>query len=116
MVELWTPKGVTYVGETQLRVGHSEVSIKIYEFQFHDPVTDRSQLVQIPDDGYMSIAHVEDMAAQALENFIKECRGFDKKKKPTPEQKKEIGKAIEEFRKYRAKRDESTSNRIYWSM
>ena len=53
---------------------------------------------------------------QALENFIKECRGFDIKKKPTPEQKKEIGKAVEEFRKYRAKRDESTSNRLYWSM
>ena len=115
MVELWTPKGVTYIGETQLG-GHSEVSIKAYEFQFHDPVTGRRQLARIPDDGVMSIAHVEDMAAQALENFIKECRGLDKKKKPTPEQKKEIGKAIEEFRKYRAKRDESSSNRIYWSM
>ena len=49
-------------------------------------------------------------------NSMKQHKGFDKKKKPTPEQKKEIGKAIEEFRKYRAKRDESTSNRIYWSM
>ena len=115
MVELWTPKGVTYIGETQLG-GHSEVSIKIYEFQFHDPVTGRRQLVKIPDDGEMSMAHIEDMAAQALEGFIKECRGLDIKKKPTPEQKKEIGKAVEEFRKYRANRDESTSNRIYWSM
>tara|TARA_Y100001951_G_C11244029_1_gene242267 strand:+ start:369 stop:713 length:345 start_codon:yes stop_codon:yes gene_type:complete len=114
MVELWTPKGSTYVGETQ--PSYSGVSITIHEFQFHDPVTDRRQLVKIPADSDVSIAHVEDMAAQALENFIKECRGFDIKKKPTPEQKKEIGKAVEEFRKYRAKRDESTSNRLYWSM
>ena len=109
-MELWTPQGSTYIGET---LG---VSYKTYDFEFHDPSTGKRCPLIIIDDGEMSMAHIEDMAAQALEGFIKECRGLDIKKKPTPEQKKEIGKAVEEFRKYRAKRDESTSNRIYWSM
>ncbi len=115
MVELWTPKGSTYVGEKLLLNPGVSIEYKVYEFQFHDPVTDKSQLVKIPADDSISISHVEDMAAQALENFIKKCKDLDIKKKPTPEQKKEIGKAVEEFRKYRAKRNESTSNRIYWS-
>tara|TARA_R100001086_G_C11795631_1_gene247474 strand:+ start:203 stop:550 length:348 start_codon:yes stop_codon:yes gene_type:complete len=115
MVELWTPWSTkTIIGDTQEVVFHDGVSIVIHTFQFHDPVTDRSQMVKIPADSDVSIAHVEDMAAQALENFIKECRGLGNKKKPTEDQRKEIGKQIEEFRKYRAKRDESTNNKLYY--
>ena len=115
MVELWTPQGSTYIGEELAGYnGESGVSIVVHTFQFHDPVTDRRQMVKIPADPGVSRDHVEDMAAQALENFLLECKGLDDKKKPTEDQRKEIGRQIEAFRKYNSKRKESTNNRIYY--
>ena len=62
MVELWTPQGSTYIGEELAGYnGESGVSIVIHTFQFHDPVTDRSQVVKIPADPEVSRDHVEDM-------------------------------------------------------
>ena len=37
-----------------------------------------------------------------------------KEKKPTAEERKEIGKQLKEFKEYAAKRRESTNNRIYY--
>jgi hypothetical protein len=70
--------------------------------------------VKIPADPTISQAHIEDMAAQALETFLIECRVTDGKKKPTATQKREIGKQLKEFREYALKRRESTNNRIYY--
>jgi hypothetical protein len=115
MVNLWTPQGSTYIGEELVGYnGETSASIVIHTFQFHDPVTDRSVMVKIPADPGVSRDHVEDMAAQSLESFLLECKGFDDKKKPTPEQRKEIGRQIEEFRVYNSKRKESTNNKIYY--
>ena len=114
MVELWTPQGSTYVGEELVgHNGESGVSIVLHKFEFHDPVTGRSQPVVVPADPEVSRDHVEDMAAQALENFLLECKGVSKKKQKK-EQRKEIGKQIEEFRIYNAKRKDSTNNKIYY--
>ena len=90
------------------------MSIVVHTFQFHDPVTGRSQVVKIPADPDISQAHIEDMAAQALETLLIECRVKKSKKKPTIAQKKEIGRQLEEFRQYALKRRESTNNRIYY--
>jgi len=114
-VELWTPQGSTYVGgEDTGYNGETGVSIVVHTFQFHDPVTGRSQVVKIPADPDISQAHIEDMAAQALETFLIECRVTDGKKKPTAAQKRDIGKQLKEFREYAEKRRESTNNRIYY--
>ena len=115
MVNLWTPQGSTYIGEELVGYdGETSASIVIHTFQFHDPVTGRSQMVKIPADPEVSRDHVEDMAAQGLENFLLECKGFDDKKKPTPDQKKEIGRIIKDFRVSNAKRKESTNNKLYY--
>ncbi len=114
-VELWTPQGSTYVGGDEAGYnGETGVSIVVHTFQFHDPVTGRSQVVKIPADPTISQAHIEDMAAQALETFLIECRVTDGKKKPTAAQKRDIGKQLKEFREYALKRRESTNNRIYY--
>ena len=114
MVELWTPQGSTYIGEELVGYdGETSASIVIHTFQFHDPVTGRSQMVKVPADPEVSRDHVEDMAAQALENFLLECKGLDKKK-PTEDQRKEIGRQIEDFRLSNAKRKESTNNKLYY--
>ena len=114
-IELWTPHGSTYVGGDEAGYnGETGVSIVVHTFQFHDPVTGRSQVVKIPADPDISQANIEDMAAQALETFLIECRVKASKKKPTVAQRKEIGKQLEEFRQYALKRRESTNNRIYY--
>ena len=115
MVELWTPQGSTYIGEELAGYnGESGVSIVVHTFQFHDPVTDRRQMVKIPADPEVSMAHVEDMAAQALENFLLECKGFNDKKKPTEDKRKDIGRQVEDFRVSKFRRKESTNNKLYF--
>ena len=114
-VELWTPQGSTYVGgEDTGYNGETGVSIVVHTFQFKDPVTGRAQVVKIPADPDISPSHIEDMAAQALETFLLECRGLNSKKKPTVKERKEIGKQLKEFKEYAEKRRESTNNRIYY--
>ena len=115
MIGLWTPQGSTFVGEDETGFnGESGASIVVYTFEFRDPVTKRSQVVKIPADPTISKAHVEDMAAQALESFLEECRTTDTKKIPTEDEKKDIGKQLELFRQYVQKRRESTNNRVYY--
>ena len=114
-VELWTPQGSSLVssniGGNNAETGES---ITLYTFSFSDPVTGRSTTAIVHADPSMSVAHIEDMAAQALETFLIECRVTDGKKKPTAAQRKDIGKQLKEFREYAAKRRESTNNRIHY--
>ena len=114
-VKLWTPQGSTYVGGNT--AGYNEetgVSIVVHTFQFNDPETGRGQIVKIPADPSISKAHIEDMAAQSFENWLLEIKVKGKVRKPTTEQRKEVGKAIREFREYASKRRESTNNKIYY--
>lgn len=113
--DLWTPQGSEL--SSMRTAGHNAEtgeSITLYTFSFSDPVTGRSTTAIVPADPSMSAAHIEDMAAQALETFLIECRVNNSKKKPTEAQKKEIGKQLNEFREYALKRRESTNNRIYY--
>ena len=76
-------------------------------------------------DGYLEICHVpahpdaapaeiEDMAAEAFESFLTDARRLGPLQRHTPEQRKEIGAAIREFREYAAKRRQSATNKIYF--
>ena len=115
MVELWTPQGSTYVGGDNTGYNtETGVSIVVHTFHFKDPETGRAQVVKIPADPDISQAHIEDMAAQALETFLIECRVKDKKKKPTAAEKREKGKQLKHLKEYALKRRDSTNNRIYY--
>ena len=113
--ELWTPQGSSLVssdiGGNNAETGES---ITIHTFHFYDKESGRKSVIKIPVDSSISQAHIEDMAAQALETFLLECRGLNSKKKPTVKERKEIGKQLREFKEYAEKRRESTNNRIYY--
>ena len=114
-IELWTPQGSaltsSIIGGNNAETGES---ITIHTFHFHDKETGRRSVVKIPADSTMSQAHIEDMAAQSFESWLLEVKLKGKVNKPTTEQRKEVGKAIREFREYAAKRRESTNNKVYY--
>ena len=118
MYDLWTPTGTAYQGAAP--VGYNkETGGAIFAHTITLQATDKfgkehKMRVQVLADKDTSQAHIEDMAAQALETFLIECRVTDGKKKPTAAQRKDIGKQLKEFREYALKRRESTNNRIYY--
>ena len=116
MRDLWTPQGseVTNTNNVGFNTETGE-SITLYTFSFSDPVTGRSTTAIVPADESMSSAHIEDMAAQALETWLEDVRFKSKGKVPTVKERKEIGQQLKEFKEYTAKRRESTNNKIYYS-
>ncbi len=112
---LWVPEGsaveMPYVAGPDADSGRSVV---VHRFRFHDPRTGRSQVCHVPAHPYAAQAEIEDMAAEAFESFLSNARRLGPLHRHTPEQRKEIGAAIREFREYAAKRRQSATNRIYF--
>ena len=112
---LWVPEGsvveMPYVAGPDADSGRSVV---VHRFRFHDPRTGRSQVCHVPAHPDADQAEIEDMAAEAFESFLSNARGLGPLHRHTPEQRKEIGAAIREFREYAAKRRQSATNRIYF--
>lgn len=114
-LSLWTPRGVVNLAPS---LGGRNVEtggrIVIHTFRFKDAKSGRGIVVKIPADDSMSKAQIEDMAASAFENWLEEIRTDGKKRPPTVSERKEIGKALREFRKYAAKRGQSTNKLTYY--
>ena len=112
---LWVPEGsaveMPYVAGPDADSGKQVV---VHRFRFHDPRTGRSQVCHVPAHPDAAPSEIEDMAAEAFESFLADVRGLGPLNRPTPEQRKEIGAAIREFREYAAKRRQSATNRIYF--
>ena len=112
---LWVPEGTAvempYVAGPDADTGRGVV---VHRFRFHDPRTGRSQICHVPAHPDAAPSEIEDMAAAAFESFLREVRGLGPLQRHTPEQRKEIGAAIREFREYAAQRRQSATNRIYF--
>ncbi len=112
---LWIPEGsavlMPYVAGPDADTGKSVV---VHRFRFHDPRTGRSQVCHVPAHPDAAPPEIEDMAAEAFESFLSNARGLGPLHCHTPEQRKEIGASIREFREYAAKRRQSATNRIYF--
>ena len=113
--ELWTPQGVTH--KRVVPVGYNyETGGQIFEYQFlvHDEVTNRKQQFRVLVDDQTSKAHIEEMVGNAFDRWLTDVRMRPNKPAPTPEQRKEIGKILEQIRVNRNKRKESSNNKIYY--
>ena len=112
---LWVPEGTAvempYVAGPDADTGRGVV---VHRFRFHDPRTGRSQICHVPAHPDAAPSEIEDMAAEAFESFLREVRGLGPLQRHTPEQRKEIGASIREFREYAAKRRQSATNKIYF--
>ena len=113
--ELWTPQGVTH--KRVVPVGYNyETGGEIFEYQFlvHDEVTNRKQQFRVLVDDQTSKAHIEEMVGNAFDRWLTDVRMRHNKPAPTPEQRKEIGRILEQIRVNRNKRKESSNNKIYY--
>ena len=113
--ELWTPPGVTH--KRVIPVGYNyETGGQIFEYQFlvHDEVTNRKQQFRVLVDDETSKAHIEEMVGNAFDRWLADVRMRHNKPAPTPEQRKEIGRILEQIRVNRNKRKESSNNKIYY--
>ena len=118
--ELWTPQGSAPSGAAP--VGYNaETGKKVFKYSVLLKAKDKfgvehKQRVDVLADESDSQAHVEDMMAQAAETFLEEVKTKYQKRAPTQEERKEIGKALNEFRTYALKRRQSTNNKIYYQI
>jgi len=114
-LELWTPQGVTHKRVTPVGF-NQETGEAIYEYTFivHDEVTNRKEQFRVLVDDTTSKAHVEEMVANAMERWLIDVRIRHSKPAPTPEQKKEIGKILNQIRTNRIKRNGSSNNKLYY--
>ena len=114
--ELWVPQGVTH--SATVHVGrNAETGEPIYEYRFqvYDEGTDRKHEFRVLVDDTTSKAHIEEMVGNAMESWLVEVRRKHSKPAPTPKQRKEIGKILEDIRIHAGKRGESSNNKIYYS-
>ena len=114
--DLWSPQGVTH--KRGVPVGYNyETGGQIFEYQFlvHDEVTNRKHQFKVLVDDSTSKAHIEEMVGNAFESWLIDVRMRHNKPAPTPDQRKEIGKILEQIRVNRNKRRGSSNNKIYYN-
>ena len=120
VTDLWLPKGITRTTSSLAgRNVETGSKIVVHSFRFHSAKYGKTRAVRIPADDSMSMAQIEDMAAGALERWFEELEEEAQRKvgKHAPRdaaERKEVGKAIRQFRAYAAKRRESTNKRLYY--
>ena len=114
--ELWVPQGVTH-SATHIVGRNAETGELIYEYRFqvYDEVTGRKHEFRVLVDDTTSKAHIEEMVGNAFDRWLLDVRMRHNKPAPTPEQRKEIGKILDQIRIHRAKRKESSNNKLYYS-
>ena len=116
--DLWTPTGTALVGVAPVG-NNAETGSPIVAHTIMLKAKDKfgkehKMRVQVLADKDTSQAQVEEMMGNAAENFVQEVREKYDKRPPTAEERKEIGKALNEFHNYAKRRIASTSKKIYF--
>lgn len=115
VTELWTPQGIT--DHSVSPAGYNaETGSQIHQhlFQVHDPVTNKRHKFCVITDEDTSQAHLEDMVSSAVDTWLTEIRAKEHKPSPTPEQRKEIGRILNDIKIHSMKRGESSTGRIHF--
>jgi|TARA_R100000049_G_C1872315_1_gene31631 hypothetical protein len=111
---LWTPDNMVHNDVQDIAVHHQNetATAVIYKFEFH--YKERTHMVQVVAHSDVTRSEIEDRAGEAAENWMKQIDEEDRKRPPTEDEKKQIGKALNEFYLHAKKRRESSSGRLYF--
>ena len=116
--KLWIPQGavplgaspVGYNAETGSQITRHTLLVKAKD----DFGKEHATRIIVLADKDTSDAHVEQMICRAAESFKDQVREKYNKRPPTEQEKKDIGKALNEVRKHMRKRNESTTGKLYF--
>ena len=108
---LWTPQGSVVTRVVDLG---GDTGAKVYHFKVKDPVTGKLFELRVIGDDTHSKAEIEDLPGNAYEKWLLDMREKEHKRKPTVEERKEIGKIIREMKQYWKKRNESSTGKLYF--
>lgn len=118
VTDLWTPPGTAPTGVvpvgTNVETGSPIVAHTILLKAKDRFGKEHKMRVQVLADKDTSQAEIEDMMGNAAERFVQEVREKYDKRPPTNDERKEIGKALNELRRYAHRRISSTSKKIYF--
>lgn len=112
---LWTPNGVSQNGTSAVvlpELGTDIPQAHQYTFTFRYKGKERRILI-VAHPG-VSPAEVEDRAGEAFEGWVSDLDQEEHKRPPTEEEKKQIGKAMNDFLLNAQKRRESSNGRIFY--
>ena len=118
MQELWIPEGGRYIRTTPLGrnketggiISSAEMEVR-FKDRFHRV---HRQKIYVLADEFSSKAEIKEQMGYAAENWLRDAREKYNKRPATPEEMKEAGKALEDFRVHRNRRAESTNNKLHY--
>jgi len=84
----------------------------IYKFMFR--YKGKPHQVQVVAHSDVTRSEIEDRAAEAAENWMLSIDEKEHKRPPTEDERKQIGKAMNEFLQHAKKRRESSTGRLYF--
>ena len=116
--ELWTPTGASYSGIAPLG-RNKETGGHIIRHSFVLKAKDKfgkehKTRIEILADDSMSQNQIEELMGNSAEKFLEDVRTKYDKRPPTQYEKKQIGKALNEFRISAAMRKERTNTVRYY--
>ena len=115
---LYVPEGTVpnegepvLLGEGSKTLGGSYISTRTWRFT--NTTNGRTQLCCVLDDE-MSDDAIEQAKGEAKENFLRDTNGLPRLITPTVERRKEIGRAIKDYREFKKLMAESTNSKVFY--
>ena len=112
---LWTPNGVTHTDITDivpLAMKTDRPQANVYKFTFRYKGKEKQVWVASHMDATLS--EIEDRAGAAATRWMQDLDQEEYKRAPTDQEKKDIGKALNEFYLAAKKRRASSNGRLYY--
>ena len=111
---LWTPEDMTHTAIQGIEVRHQNErqAAIIYKFKFN--YKGKQHEVQVIAHSDVTSSEIEDRAGQAAADWKMSMDEREHKRPPTPDERKQIGKVMDDFLQHAKKRRESSSGRIYF--
>ena len=116
--DLWTPTGAIYDGVVPVG-GDTLPGKAVVSHELRVEAKDRfgkvhKQLIRVLANADTSQSEIEDMMGHAAENFVRDVQEKYSKRPATNDERKQIGRALNEYLSHRTKRRASSSGKIYF--
>lgn len=111
---MWVPEGVAQEEIIDIREGtyaDGQVSRR-HKFTFKH--RDKIKTIYVWAESDAPQSQIEDCAAKGYESWLHDMNQEEYKRPPTADEKKQIGRAINDFHLARKKRRESSNNRLFY--